>query len=49
MLNNIEESRKNELMTLMDSGKITTAQLMELRELTNKGISHMVFATARAS
>lgn len=44
MLNEIEEKRKNELLDELDNKTITTAELSELRELTNKGISHLKFS-----
>lgn len=49
MLNYIEEIRKNELMNKMDEGSITSSELLELKDLTNKGISHLEFKSLKAA
>jgi hypothetical protein len=46
MLNEFEETRKNVLLKMLDAGTITTLQLMEVRELTAKAASNLVYKKA---
>lgn len=41
---NEEYARKNELMTLRDKRPLTDSELLELRTLTRKAISHLKFS-----
>lgn len=50
MLNDTEEKRKNELLDKMDKKEIlTNAEYIEIRSLTQKAISHMVFSNVGAA
>lgn len=47
MLNDIEEKRKNELLDKIDdrANKLSNAEYIELRSLTQKAISNLVFSS----